>query len=88
MNSNVTQTEKKLMRNKQTSLDDLIKNFHKEVEKGTVHKCCVCEQLWYRHSVVILQSSSLPDCPALHECVSDIQQNERKNLICNTCFSH
>ena len=54
---------KKSLRNKQLSLDDVIKNFHSEVEKGPVHKCCVCDQLWYRHSVVIMQSSSLPDCP-------------------------
>ena len=79
---------KKTMRNKQISLDDLIKNFHKEVEKGPVHKCCICDQLWYRHSVVILQSSSLPDCPALDACVSDIKQSEGKKLICNTCLSH
>ena len=79
---------KKSMRNKQISLDDLIKNFHKEVEKGPVHKCCICDQLWYRHSVVILQSSSLPECPAFDACVSDIKQSEGKKLICNTCLSH
>ena len=88
MNSNVTQTEKKSLRNKQLSLDDLIKNFHSEVKKGPVHKRCVCEQLWYRHSVVIMQSSSPPDCPALHACVSDIKQSERDKLICKTCVSH
>ena len=55
---------KKTLRNKQLSLDDLIKNFHSEVEKGPVHKCCVCDQLWYRHSVIIVRNSSLPDCPA------------------------
>ena len=79
---------KKSMRNQEISLDDLIKNFHKEVEKGPVHKCCICDQLWYRHSVVILQSSSLPDCPALDACVSDIKQSDGKKLICNTCLSH
>ena len=79
---------KKAMRNKQISLDDLIKNFHKEVEKGPVHKCCICDQLWYRHSVGILHSSTLPDCPALDACMSDIKQSERKKLICNTCLSH
>ena len=76
------------LRNKQLSLDDLIKNFHNEVEKGPVHKCCVCDQLWYRHSVINVRNSSLPDCPALHACMSDMKQSERDKLICKTCISH
>ena len=79
---------KKILRNKQLSLDDLIKNFHSEVEKGPVHKCCVCDQLWYWHSVVITRSSILPDCLALHACVSDMKQSEREKLICKTCVGH
>ena len=75
-------------RSKQLSLDDLIKNFHQEVAKGPVHKCCVCEQLWYRHSVTILKSKSLPDCHAVDMCVSDMQQSEGNKFICNTCLSH
>ena len=75
-------------KSKQLSLDDLIKNFHQEVAKGPVHKCCVCEQLWYRHSVTILKSKSLPDCHAVDMCVSDLQQSEGNKLICNTCLSH
>ena len=84
----VDTNRKKSIRNRQISLDDLIKKFHKEVEKGPVHKCCVCDQLWYRHSVFAVQSSRLPDCPALHMCVPDIKNCERKKLICSTCFSH
>ena len=79
---------KKSLRKKQLSLDDLIKNFHSEVEKGPVHKCCICDQLWYRHSVIIVRNSSLPDCPALHACMSDMKQSERDKLICKTCISH
>ena len=75
-------------RSKQLSLDDLIKNFHQEVAKGPVHKCCVCEQLWYRHSVTILKSKGLPDCHAVDMCVSDMQQSEGNTFICNTCLSH
>ena len=58
-----------------------------EVEKGPVHKCCVCDQFWYRNSVVMLQSRRLPDWPAVHACVSDIKKSEGKKWICNTCFS-
>ena len=79
---------KKTSRSKQLSIDDLIKNFHKEVGKGPVHKCCVCDQLWYRHSVVILQRNSLPDCHAVDICVPDKDRSGVKKLICNTCLSH
>ena len=49
--------------------DGLIMNFHKGVGKGPVHKCCVHDQLWYRHSVVIVQRNSLPDRDAVDMCV-------------------
>ena len=70
-------------RSKQLSLDDLIKNFHQEVAKGPVHKCCVCEQLWYRHSVTKLKSKGLPDCHAVDMCVSDMPRSGENKLICN-----
>ena len=79
---------KKSLRSKQLSLDDLIKNFHQEVGKGPVHKCCVCDQLWYRHSVVIVQKNSLPDCNAVDVCLPDLRRSEGNHLICNTCLSH
>ena len=79
---------KKSLRSKQLSLDDLIKNFHQEVGKGPVHKCCVCDQLWYRHSVVIVQKNSLPDCNAVDVCLGDKRRNEGNQLICKTCLSH
>ena len=53
-----------------------------------MHKCCVCEQLWYRHSVAILKNKNLPDCHAVDMCVSDMQRSGENKLICNTCFSH
>ena len=79
---------KRTSRNKQQSLDDLIKVFHKEVAKGPVHKCCVCDQLWYRHIVVLIQRNNLPDCNAVDLCVPDIRQSKGNELICNTCLSH
>ena len=79
---------KRTSRNKQQSLDDLIKVFHKEVAKGPVHKCCVCDQLWYRHSVVLIQRNNLSDCNAVDLCVPDIRQSKGNELICNTCLSH
>ena len=79
---------KKSSRTKKLSLDDLIKNFHHEVGKGPVHKCCICDQLWYRHSVAIFQRKSLPDCSAVDMCVHDVRQGRGKKLICNTCLSH
>ena len=79
---------KKSLRSKQLSLDDLIKNFHQEVGKGPVHKCCVCDQLWYRHNVVIVQKNSLPDCNAVDVCLPDLRRSEGNQLICNTCLSH
>ena len=75
-------------KSKQLSLDDMIKIFHQEVAKGPVHKCCVCEQLWYRHSVAILKNKNLPNCHAVDMCVSDMQRSGENTLICNTCFSH
>ena len=79
---------KKSVRSKQLSLEDLIKKFHEEVGKGPVHKCCVCDQLWYRHSVVVLNSNSLPDCHAVDICVPGLQRSRGNELICNTCLSH
>ena len=79
---------RKSLRSKQVSLDDLIKNFHQEVGKGPVHKCCICDQLWYRHGVVILQKNSLPDCNAVDVCLPDIRRSEGNQLICKTCLSH
>ena len=79
---------KRTSRHKQHSRDDLINNFHEEVAKGPVHKCCVCDQLWYRHSVVRIQNNSLPDCNAVDVCVPDMRQSEGNNLMCNTCLSH
>ena len=79
---------KKTSRNEEQSVDDLIKNFHKEVMKGPVHKCCVCDQLWYRHSVVTVQRNSLSDCFAVDVWVPDISQSEVNEMICNTCLSH
>ena len=78
---------KKSFRSKQLSLDDLIKNFHQEVGKGPVHKC-VCDQLWYSHSVVIVQKNSLPDCNAVDVRLPDLRRSEGNQLICNTCLSH
>ena len=79
---------KKISRGRQLSIDDLIKNFHREVGKGPVLKCCVCDQLWYRHSVVVVQRNSVPDCHAAEVCLPDIRQCEGNELICNTCLSH
>ena len=79
---------RKSLRSKHVSLDDLIKNFHQEVGKGPVHKCCVCDQLWYRHGVVIVQKNSLPDCNAVDVCLPDIRRSEGNQLICKTCLSH
>ena len=75
-------------KSKQLSLDDMIKIFHQDVAKGPVHKCCVCEQLWYRHSVAILKNKNLPNCHAVDMCVSDMLRSGENTLICNTCFSH
>ena len=83
----MTQAGKKNEKN-QISIDDLINNFCKEVGIGPVHKCWVYDLLWYRHSFAVLRISTLPDCPALDACLSDIEQSERKNFICNTCWSH
>ena len=53
-----------------------------------MHKCRVCDQLWYGHSVVIVQKNSFPDCNAVDVCLPDIRQSEGYQLICKACLSH
>ena len=67
------------------TLEDAINDFHKEVEQGPVYECCVYNQLWYRHSVILARIEKFPDCAAVHLC---IPQNQRKKWLCNTCSSH
>ena len=66
--------------------------FHKEFSPGSrkraVHKCCVCDQLWFTHIVVIVQRNSLPDCNSVDVCLLDIHRSEGDRRICKTCLSH
>ena len=64
------------------TLSDLISQFHDKVSQGPVYICCSCHQLFYKHSVVNVNSITLPDCEAFNKCVQD------KTVICQTCVSH
>ena len=70
--------------NQQQTIHDATSQFHKEVEQGPVYVCCVCNQLWYRYSVVETRTDRLPDCEAVYICVP---HDGERGWLCNTCSS-
>ena len=78
--------------------DKLIENFHNIVKSGPVITCCLCKQLWYKHSV--LKTKTIFKGSTLHEIINHvIQQNAPSFVlnctsnasctwICNTCATY
>ena len=36
------------------NMGNLIKKFHAAVSRGPMYICTCCDQLWYKHSVIIM----------------------------------
>ncbi|XP_023933192.1 inner centromere protein-like [Lingula anatina] len=70
-----------------TNLQQLIQQFHKKVAEGCTYTCCICQQLWYRHTVINSESIMNLENNAVKHCkeTGDLFDS---NWICLTCSSH
>ena len=57
------------------------------MKQARVYICSCCDQLWYRHSVII--ADKLRQCnPDIVKYVCNKISVDNKKWICNTCYNH
>ncbi len=73
---------------KQTSYDQLIVNFHKLVATGPTLVCICCDQLWYKHSLVRVETVLKLDNEAVLRCIKTEEHCCTVQWVCHTCYNH
>ena len=65
----------------------LVRKFHDSVSAGPLYICTCCDQLWYKHSVLLADRLKLvnPDITKYLQSVKSVDDTE---WICQTCNNH
>jgi hypothetical protein len=79
---------KRRQQSRPSSVDGWINRFHKKVSEGPVYICTSCNQLWYRHSVECLPTSSNHTVQEILNRCPKISSVENKIWMCRTCKTY
>ena len=80
-----------LRRNNELSVTyTLIQSFHNSIECGPEYICTCCDQLWYRSSVQLCNSSKYKLCGQnmIKVCITNVKSVDNNEWICNNCHSN
>lgn len=71
------------------NMNTLIQSFHNSIECGPEY-ICTCDQLWYRSSVQLCNSSKYKLCGQnmIKVCITNVKSVDNNEWICNNCHSN
>ena len=87
-NSDVQETAKcyKKQRCHGIDLQSCIQIFFKEISVGPLYVCSVCEQTWFKHSVIRVTDSLRASDESENKCLTGYKSVDNVEWICRTCY--
>ncbi|XP_078381394.1 uncharacterized protein LOC144664149 [Oculina patagonica] len=73
---------------KQTSCDELVVSFRELVATGPTFVCTCCDQLWYKHSLVRIETVLKLNNESVLRCVRTNEKCCTAQWVCRTCYNH
>lgn len=72
------------------NMNTLIQSFHNSIECGPEYICTCCDQLWYRSSVQLCNSSKYKLCGQnmIKVCITNVKSVDNNEWTCNNCHSN
>jgi len=81
---------RKNQKKRRKKISDVIRSFHKNIERGPEYVCTCCHQLWFRSSVKKGNLLVYSHCPQniVKLCLTGCKSVDNEEWICFTCDSN